>query len=153
VGPISQLAGTIYFDANCFIYSVERIEPYRTNLQPIWERARDGHCRIITSELTVMETLVKPLKDGNASLENGFRALLQGSNEVTLIPVALAILENAARLRASHPIKTPDAIHAASGLAAGCTYFITNDAGFRRITTLPVTLLSEIPSAGSGQTP
>jgi len=32
-------AGLVYLDANGFIYSVERIEPYRTLLSPIWEQA------------------------------------------------------------------------------------------------------------------
>ena len=29
-------SGPVYLDANGFIYSVERIEPYRTLLEPMW---------------------------------------------------------------------------------------------------------------------
>jgi predicted nucleic acid-binding protein len=191
VGSLDQISGTVYLDANGFIYSVERIEPYHTILQSLWERARNGHCRIITSELTIMETLVKPLratcrsidqavregglrgqrpvgaistarspnrsascsKMADSVLENGFRSLLQGSNEVTLIPISVTILEHAAQLRATVAIKTPDAIHAASGLAAGWTHFLTNDGGFRRVASLPIALISELATTTTNAAP
>jgi hypothetical protein len=70
---VSGYSGRLNLDANCFIYSVERIEPYRTLLQPVWESAHQGHCAIVTSELALLETPVKPLKMGDALLEEGFR--------------------------------------------------------------------------------
>jgi predicted nucleic acid-binding protein len=148
MGSVIPLQGTLYLDSNCFIYSIERIEPYQTLLQPVWESARDGYCSIVTSELTVLETLVKPMQSGNAVLEQAFRALLQETQEVTLLPITLAILEQAARFRAISHVKTPDAIHAASSLAVKCSNFLTNDIGFRRIAGLPVTILSETQQIG-----
>jgi predicted nucleic acid-binding protein len=143
--------GTVYLDANSIIYSVERIEPYRTALQPLWEGARAGKITIATSDLTLLEVLVVPLRTGNKVLEAGFRALLQHSSDVVLIGITHAILEWAASLRASMPIKTPDAIHAATALQVGCELFVTNDVGFRRVPGLPVVLLSEAlpPQEGS----
>ena len=40
---ILPAAGPIYLDAAAFIYSVERIEPYRTLLDPVWRQARGGN--------------------------------------------------------------------------------------------------------------
>ena len=54
--------GPIYLDANGFIYSVERIEPYRTVLEPLWQQAQAGQFQIVSSELTLLETLVKPFQ-------------------------------------------------------------------------------------------
>jgi hypothetical protein len=34
--------GPIYLDASGFIYSVERIEPYCTLLEPLWRQAQQG---------------------------------------------------------------------------------------------------------------
>ncbi len=34
--------GPVYLDASGFIYSVERIEPYRTLLEPMWLQLRQG---------------------------------------------------------------------------------------------------------------
>ncbi len=133
-------SGSVYIDANSAIYAVEKIEPYHSFLAPLWPAARAGQVSIVTSELTWLETLVKPMHDGNAALEALFRAFLS-AREVELIPTTLSLWEQAARLRALG-LKTPDALHAATGLSAGCALFLTNDAVFMRVPGLPVTVLS-----------
>jgi predicted nucleic acid-binding protein len=50
-------------------------------------------------------------------------------------------------VRATTRLKTPDAIHAATALREGCTLFLTNDAQFRTIANLPVTVLQEVLTA------
>ena len=137
-------SGTIYLDTNSIIYTVEHIEPYRTALQPIWQAAQAGRISITTSDLTLLEVLVRPLKTGNKVLEAGFRALLLHSPEVRLITITHAILERAADLRSTANLKTPDAIHAATALLSGSGLFITNDTFFQRLPGLPVLLLSDI---------
>lgn len=57
------------------------------------------------------------------------------------MPTTLTIWEQAARLRALG-LKTPDAVHAATGLAGSCALFLTNDPIFLRVPNLPVTILS-----------
>jgi len=52
--------GPVYLDASGFIYSVERIQPYYHLLEPMWKAAQAQQFEIISSELTVLETLVKP---------------------------------------------------------------------------------------------
>ncbi|MBV9849995.1 MAG: PIN domain-containing protein [Armatimonadetes bacterium] len=133
-------SGCVYVDANVVIYAVEKIAPYESFMAPLWTAAVAGQVEIVTSELTWLETLTKPLRDNNAALEALFRAFLT-AREVRLIPATLPIWEQAARLRAQG-LKTPDALHAASGLAVGCALFLTNDPAFLRIPGLPVTVLS-----------
>ncbi len=136
-------SGKVYLDANCIIYTVEVVEPYKTVLQAVWEAARLGTLTIVTSELTLLEVLVKPLKIADKSMEDDFRALLLGASDVTMIAVTQAILERAALLRATVGLKTPDAIHAATALLSECALFVTNDPPFRRVSGLPVCLLGE----------
>jgi len=107
---------------------------------PLWLAAQAGQVSIVTSELTWLETLVKPLRDGNTVLEQLFRAFLT-AEEVELIPMTLAFWEQAAHLRILG-LKTPDALHAATGLGVGCALFLTNDVIFQRVPDLPVTILS-----------
>jgi predicted nucleic acid-binding protein len=135
-------SGPVYVDTNTVIYAVEKIEPYASLLQPLWTKANSGELNIVTSELTWLETLTKPICDGNATLEKVFRAFLS-AREISLIPATLSIWEQAARLRGLG-LKTPDALHAATALASGCTTFLTNDAGFQRVSSLPVTVLSMV---------
>jgi predicted nucleic acid-binding protein len=136
--------GAPYLDTNGFIYSIERIAPYQALLDPFWQEVRAQGRVVVTSELTVMETLVKPFQTQDQALEAAFRAVLFSASDVRLAPVSRAILEQAARLRASTGLKTPDAVHAATALDAGCTLFVTNDAAFRRVTGLNVVVLHEL---------
>ena len=138
-------SGSVTIDANTVIYAVEKIEPYATLLQPLWAKAQAGDLVLITSELTWLETLTKPLRDGNTVLESLFRGFLSAA-EVELLPATLSIWEQAARIRCLG-LKTPDALHAATALVAGCVLFLTNDAGFRRVGELPVTVLKDIAAA------
>ena len=144
MGPLTLPAGgAIYVDSNAIIYSVERIEPYRGLLAPVWHEAGAGRFTLASSELVVLETLVKPLREGNARLEMLFRSIFTAA-EMELIPATLAIWEDAARIRAATGLKTPDALHAASALQADCTLFITNDNDYRRVQGLPITILDDL---------
>ena len=135
--------GAVYIDANAIIYSVERVEPYRSLLAPMWEEAKAGRFTLASSELIVLETLIKPLQEGNARLEMLFRSILDAV-EVSLMPATLATWEDAARIRAHTRLATPDALHAATALRAGCALFITNDTDFRRVEGLPVVVLDDL---------
>ena len=135
-------SGPVYLDTSGFIYSVERIEPYRTLLEPVWMQAQAGQFVIVSSDLVVLETLVKPLRENDAVVETLFNSLFDAS-EVDLIPVTRALWEEAAILRAETGLKTPDALHAATAIHAGCTLFVTNDIDFRRVEGLPVVILDD----------
>ena len=147
MGPlILPTGGSVYVDANAIIYSVERIEPYRELLAPMWQEAGAGRFALASSELVVLETLIKPLREGNARLEMLFRSIFAAA-EMDLIPATLAIWEDAARIRAQTGLATPDALHAATALRAGCAAFITNDTDFRRVEGLPVVILDDLVEA------
>jgi len=135
----SALAGSVYVDANILIYTVERVAPYVQMLDPLWQGLAAQNAQALTSELAIVETLAGPLRTGNAELEALFRRVLSRSPNLTLLPITRDTLDHAARLRGAHPaLKTPDATHAATALAAGAATFITNDQGFLRMPGLRV---------------
>lgn len=136
--------GAVYLDTNAIIYSVEKIAPYDGLLLPVWTAARSGAFTVISSELALLETLVKPFQLGDTVLEGLYRTLLTAARDTRLIPIDNLILEDAARLRASVRIKTPDAIHAASALRVGVELFVSNDPAFQRVPGLPVALLDDL---------
>ena len=135
--------GDVYLDSGAFIYSVERVEPYRTLLEPVWLRARARQFTIVSSDLVVLETLVKPLREGDRELEEIFRSLFDAA-EVELIPNTRSLWEEAAHLRAETGLKTPDALHAAAAMRSDCALFITNDSDFRRVRGLTVVVLKDL---------
>ena len=124
--------GSIYMDACGFIYSVERIEPYRALMEPVWRRAQTGRFSIVTSELSIVETMVKPLHEGDGVLQRLFRDLLN-SSEVRLVPTTRALWEASAEIRAALNLRTPDTLHAATSIQERCSLFVTNDSTFRRV--------------------
>ena len=145
MGPLNlPTRGCVYLDANTIIYSYEQVEPYRTLLEPVWLGASSQTYNIITSELTLLEVLVGPIKQGNATLQAGFKQLLLSSTDVRTVPISQLVLERAAQLRATTGVKTPDAIHAATALLEGCPLFLTNDPTFRRIPGLNVIVLNDL---------
>ena len=137
-------SGIVYLDANCFIYSVERIDPYQAILDALWRTVSVGQVKIVTSELTLLEVLVKPLKVGDAITATTFRTVLRRTPDVQMMPITQPVLEEAANLRATLNFRTPDAIHVATALLNGCVLFVTNDSGFRRISDLAVAVLSDL---------
>ncbi|HEX2349343.1 MAG TPA: PIN domain-containing protein [Ktedonobacterales bacterium] len=131
--------GLIYIDSNILIYTVERVAPYVQRLDPFWQGLAARGDFAITSELTALETLVGPMRSGDATLEALFRRILFRSPTLRLAPVTMDVLERAARLRADYSgLKTPDAIHAATALEVGARTFITNDLQFRQVPGLSV---------------
>ena len=144
MGPLTfPLAGLVYLDASGLIYSMERVEPYRTLLEPMWQEAQADNITIVSSPVLVIEALVKPLRDGNAEIESQYRELF-ASNAVRLLDASYQVFEEASRLRAATGLKIPDALHAATALLAGCALFITNDTDFRRVRGLPVVVLDDL---------
>ena len=109
----------------------------------MWRAAQAGTVEIVSSELTLMEAMVGPLKSGNTTLEKAFEQVLLGT-EMRLLPITQPVLREAARLRATTKLKTPDALHAATASDAGCALFITNDVGFRAVASLPLVILDDL---------
>ncbi len=145
---ILPTGGSVYIDANAIIYSVERVEPYRSLLAPMWEEAKAGRFTLASSELVALETLIKPLRDGNTRLEMLFRSILAAA-EMDLIPTTLETWEYAARIRADTGLATSDALHAATALRSDCALFVTNDTDFRRVQGLPIVILDDLIGEGS----
>ena len=136
-------AGLVYLDANSVIYSVEKQPSYWPLLQPLWQAAKGKTIEIVSSDLTLMESLVGPLKYGDTTLANTYEQLFQQA-QTRLLPITQAILREAARIRATTKLRTPDALHAATAQLAGCVLFVTNDVGFRNLANLPVVILDDL---------
>ena len=133
----------MYLDGVTIICSVGFHPTYWPLLQPLWSAGRARTIDIVSSELALMETLIGPLKSGDAAVLAAYERALTGA-DFHLLPITEPILREAALLRAKAPRPcTPDAIHAATAIAHGCAQFLTNDHGFRNVPGLPVVILSD----------
>ena len=136
-------SGQVYLDANPIIYTVEKHPIYGPLLQPLWAAAQANTFEVITSELAILECFVGPLKRNDAALLIDYEAALFGT-EMRLLPITQSVLRDGAQLRATTNLKTPDAIHAATSLQAGCALFVTNDRRFRSVAGLAVVVLDDL---------
>jgi predicted nucleic acid-binding protein len=137
-------SGPVYADAQIFIDSVEKHPIDAPLLRTLWESVVRGDLEVASSELTLLETLVGPLKKGDSALETDYENFFVCPG-IRLLPMIPSILRAAARLRASlRRLRTPDAIHAATASSCGCTLVLTNDVVSRPIPGLPVVILDDL---------
>ncbi len=144
---IPPASGRVYVDANALIYRIERAEPYYSASAPLWDAVRAGRLELETSEVSLLEVLVKPIRDNNQTLARIYRDYFEQGFGFIVHPVSREILEQAAAVRADHRLRTPDAIHAATAIMVASPLFLTNDSDFRKVPGLNVAILDEIVAA------
>lgn len=145
MGKVSaELGQRVYLDANIIIYAVEGFAPFLDQMRALLAAVNASEVVAITSELTVAEVLVKPLKDQQPALQQAYRTFLTPTPELEVVQVSLTVLEEAARLRATTKLKLPDAIHLATALHYQCDSFLTNDELFRVLSLPQIKLLADV---------
>lgn len=127
-----------------FIYFVEQHPVYVGRMRDVFRRVDEGNPRIVTSVITLTEILVLPIETGNQAYEQAYREMLLNIETIRLERVSVAIAEQAARLRARYNLRTPDALHIATAITAGCDAFLTNDRALRRADVIRVLVLDEL---------
>lgn len=115
----------IFFDTNIFIYMFEGIEPNRSRMLEIRKRMLERGDRIVTSAMTLGEVLVKPTKLGQASLIEQYDHAIRSTSEIVSFDAQVAW--RFASLRATHDLRSADAIQLACAAHLGVDLFITND--------------------------
>jgi len=115
----------IFFDTNVFIYMFEGLEPQRCRMLEIRRRMLARGDQIVTSAMTLGEVLVKPTKLGQASLIEQYDRAIRSTSE--LVSFDAQVAWRFASLRATHTLRSADAIQLACAAHFGVDLFITND--------------------------
>ena len=134
----------VFLDSNAVIYWVEDVAPYSDILAPVFEAAVSGEITTVISGLTLLETLVAPLKRGDTESVARFREVVRHSPGADYRPITDDVLEKAASLRAELGLRTPDAILVATCILAGCDMLLTNDVRLKGLAGVKTVLLSEV---------
>ena len=134
----------LYLDTAVFIYFVERHPRYFDFCNEIFRRVEEGRIEAMTSTLTMTEILVQPYKMKKEELVLKFYSLFTTYPHLKWIDLTLGISDLAAKLRAEHNMKTPDAIHSASALFTGATGLVCNDRIFRRVAGMECLILDDV---------
>lgn len=128
----------IYLGNDEFVHASPRVGVTVADLESEYWRdafhqARRVDLAAVTASLTFAELLVPSLRAGDESGARVVRRTLVSFPNLRVVDLSAAIAGEAARLRANHRLRTPDAIHAATALAAGADGFVTNDRGMLRL--------------------
>jgi predicted nucleic acid-binding protein len=117
----------IYLDSCAVIYLVEEHPLFG----PMVRAALAGHAEhsFAISPLVRLECLVKPLREPDLGLVAVYQAAFP---RFVNLKASDDAFEDAARLRATHGLRTPDALNLAIARAGGCTALWTNDDRFAK---------------------
>jgi predicted nucleic acid-binding protein len=131
-------------DTNIFIYQLEANLQYGELTDAIFEWLERPNHRAVTSTITMTELLVQPYRDDSEQRVNDFYALLSTYPNLDWVAPDLEVADIAARFRARHGLRTPDALTAATAVQAGVTGLVTNDPVFERIAAFETMTLDRL---------
>ncbi len=148
MGWVEDLRGMVIgLDTAPLIYYIERKPVYVDILRPFFQVVDRGEISVVTSVITLTETLVHPLRNGNKDLANRYRDILFCTKGLATLPLSPDITEEAAQLRALNNIRTPDAIQMATAIKGAASFFLTNDARLPSSPKLKVLVVDNIRSS------
>jgi predicted nucleic acid-binding protein len=130
----------VFLDACIIIYWVESAEPFYSQL--LAQLAEIAHHypqhQLTISRLSLMECLVKPLRDTNKELIVHYQYFFE-IPQIRIVEIDHQVIDRATFLRAKYNLRTPDAIQAASCLSLNNPHiFLTNDSQFNQLKELNV---------------
>jgi predicted nucleic acid-binding protein len=128
----------IYLDSAPVIYAVEQVAPF---FNAVDARLSAPGVVLVASDLTRMECRVKPLRDGDPDLVRDYDDYFENAVAET-VSLSREVVDRATEIRAQHKFKTPDALHLAAAMVAGCDVFLTNDHRLDAFTGIPIEVLS-----------
>ena len=121
-------------DSMVFIYHFERTEPYFSRVEKILSSARDGENELITSIISVIETLSAPKYLHLAEVVDEIDLFFREADNIKVFELNGEIAFEAARLRRENKnLRTPDSIQLATALVGGAEVFITHDRGLQKM--------------------
>jgi predicted nucleic acid-binding protein len=123
----------VLLDSVTLIYFLDQRPPYFDAAAEFFARIAAGDLTGVVSALALAEVLVEPIRAGDAARALEASATLRSYPHLALRDVDPEVAERAAELRARFNLRTPDAVHAATGLVEGAQWFVTNDLRLRRI--------------------
>jgi len=123
----------IGLDTAIFIYHFEENPTYLPLTRELLSSIEMGERKGVTSAITLMEIIVKPLALGQIDVARKYEAMLVNFPNLDIVDLDRDVIRQAARLRAEYRIHPPDALQVSASLLYGADAFITNDGLLKRL--------------------
>ena len=134
-------ASVVYLDSQTFIYFIEEDPIFGPLVEPVMSALDRGEKRALSSVVTLAEVLVKPFRSNRHDLVLRYREVLLGTPFLRVVAIDERIAAHAARIRARHSFRLPDAVQLAAAEIGGADVFVTNDRGLRGFDDVTVVVL------------
>ena len=136
----------VLLDTVALIYFLEAHERHGALAESILRRIERGKLRGVISSLVFAELLVPLYRAGDDKAAAGLLSRLCAFANLTVCELDAKTSAMAAKLRAEHGLRAPDAIHAATALMTEADGILTNDRELRRLdaTDLAIWLFDDL---------
>lgn len=142
---IEEFSGKLVFlDTAPLIYFIEGHSQYQQKLKELFLLNDKGNFRFVSSTITLLEVLVKPLKEGENKIVEQYKTILTNAEGIDIFDITMSITIKAAELRAKYNISTPDALQVATAIEQSADYFLTNDLRLKTVSEIKVLTLSDL---------
>ena len=138
-----ESVGQLFLDTAPVIYFIEKNPEYLERSQEVFSCLDEGKLTAVVSPITLSECLVVPYRLKKPEVAAAFIDLLVNSENVLFYPIDEMTADKAADLRARYNLTLTDAFQLATAIQAECDAFLTNDADLKRVTEIPIIILSE----------
>ena len=127
MGSMIPEGSRVLLDTVALIYFLEENGHYSRQAEAICGRIESGELQGVMANRVFAELLVPLYRSGNTQAATGLTNRLLNFNHLEVVPLTTEVSQEAARLRAVHGLRTPDAIHGATALVTQADGMLTND--------------------------
>jgi len=134
----------VFLDTAPAIYFLEGHPSYFTRMETFFRLRREKGIVVVTSPVTLAESLVYPIRRGLSPQIEQFRRLIVAGNGVEFRGIGSAAAERAAQLRAVTMIPLMDALQVGVAVDSGCDVFLTNDRRLSKLQDIRFLVLDDL---------
>jgi predicted nucleic acid-binding protein len=134
-------------DTMVWIYNLDRQSlPYAVATQ-VLRLIESGAIAGVTSEVTIMELMVRPLRMNAPTVAAGYESLIVTFPNLAVASLDRVAVRRAAELRARFNLHPLDALQLAACIEHGATTFVTNDLRLGKVTDIDIVMLDDFIEA------
>ncbi|MGH7127273.1 MAG: type II toxin-antitoxin system VapC family toxin [Planctomycetaceae bacterium] len=130
----------VYLDSNIVVYLVEQPSNFGPRAALRVQALLASGDRIMVSDLTRVECRSNPLAAGDQGTLLHYDVFFSQTAD-RVMPLSTAVCDRATLIRGQYRYRTPDALHLAAAVEAGCGAFLTNDLRLSSFPDLTVEIL------------
>jgi len=134
----------VFLDTAPLIYFIEGHSQYQKKLKRLFALNDAGYFKFLSSPITLLEVLVKPLKEGENKIVEQYKRILINAEGIDIFDITIPITIKAAEIRAKYNLHTPDTLQIATAIERQAEYFLTNDLRLKSVTEIKIITISEL---------